>query len=259
MKIWAHRGCSQRHPENTITAFSRACELKELAGIELDIQLTRDGQIVVLHDERLDRTTNATGFIRDYNSIELRNVQISTGTHRIEHIPTMEEVFDCIEERLKEGMLLNIELKTSVYPYPGIEEKIVELVAKRGLEDSVVYSSFSAKSLIRLHEINPTASIGMLDTKISDCLIKTYGLESIFYAMDTDEGADGILCPDIALHPHWKDIDYDPIAFEGRTVRAWFTGHLFPEVPTGTKLGLDILEKKGITDVFLNEPEAYIK
>lgn len=61
MKIWAHRGCSQRYPENTMLAFEKAAELKGLTGIELDIQLTKDGEIVVIHDERVDRTTEGTG------------------------------------------------------------------------------------------------------------------------------------------------------------------------------------------------------
>ena len=55
MKIWAHRGCSQRYPENTLLAFERAAEIKGLEGIELDIQLTKDGHMVVIHDERVDR------------------------------------------------------------------------------------------------------------------------------------------------------------------------------------------------------------
>ena len=64
MKIWAHRGCSQRYPENTMLAFEKAAELKGLTGIELDIQLTKDGEIVVIHDERVDRTTEGTGYVR---------------------------------------------------------------------------------------------------------------------------------------------------------------------------------------------------
>ena len=57
MKIWAHRGCSQRYPENTILAFEKAMEVERLTGIELDIQLTKDKELVVIHDERVDRTT----------------------------------------------------------------------------------------------------------------------------------------------------------------------------------------------------------
>lgn len=259
MKIWAHRGCSQRYPENTLLAFRKACEIPGLTGIELDIQLTRDGELVVIHDEKVDRTTDGHGFVRDYTLAEIKQLRIAKGTEYESRIPTMEEVLDCIEYRLRNGMLLNIELKTSVYEYSGIEQKIVDMIAKRGLQESIVYSSFLAKSLVNIHFLEPTAKIGILCKKISDSLIMTYGLEAVFEGVDIGDGAEGMLCPDVALHPHWRDIDYDAAAFEGRTVRAWFTGHLWPEVPTGTRLDMEALEKQGITDVFINEPEMYLQ
>ena len=61
MRIWAHRGCSLRYPENTLTAFRKAMELKDLTGIETDIQLSKDGHIMIMHDETLNRTTDGTG------------------------------------------------------------------------------------------------------------------------------------------------------------------------------------------------------
>lgn len=62
MKIWAHRGCSQNYPENTMTAFKKACAIPGLAGIETDIQISKDGHLMVFHDERVERTTDGTGF-----------------------------------------------------------------------------------------------------------------------------------------------------------------------------------------------------
>lgn len=132
MKIWAHRGCSQRYPENTLLAFEKACEIKNLTGIELDIQLTKDGQLVVIHDERVDRTTEAIGYVRDYTLSEIKKLHIYADGHLSQKIPTMEEVLNLVENRLREGMLLNIELKNSIYPYPGMEEKIVEMIEKKG-------------------------------------------------------------------------------------------------------------------------------
>lgn len=85
------------------------------------------------------------------------------------------------------------------------------------------------------------ASVGILDEKVSDCLYKQKG----------GCGAD-------ALHPFWRGIDLPAEQIRGYTVRAWFTGHLYPEKPTGTKLDLEALERQGITDVFLNEPEMYV-
>lgn len=84
------------------------------------------------------------------------------------------------------------------------------------------------------------AEIGIIDTKVSDCLFKLKGG-----------------CGAKALHPYWQGIDLPAERIKGYTVRAWFGGHLYPEKPTGTKLDLELLEKQGITDVFLNEPEVY--
>ena len=75
MKLWAHRGCSQRYPENTLLAFEKAAQLQELVGIELDIQLTKDGQIVVIHDEKVDRTTDGSGWVRDFTLAELKRLR----------------------------------------------------------------------------------------------------------------------------------------------------------------------------------------
>ena len=262
MKIWAHRGCSQRYPENTITSFTKAAELFELGlvGIELDIQLSKDGRIVVIHDERIDRTTDGYGFVRDYTLEELKNFHIHTGTAEPEHIPAIEEVLELLEDKMRKGFRLNIELKNSVYPYPGMEEKIIELIQSRGLEKQIVWSSFSAKSLSKVRKLLPDAEIGILDTKASDCLYKLKGG-----------------CGANAIHPYWQGIDVAKECLQEVTetvfesggddmavkhvieVRAWFSGHLYPEKPTGGRLDLDSLEEKGITDVFLNEPEVYLR
>ena len=120
MKIWAHRGCSLRYPENTRTSFEKAALLTDhgLTGIELDIQLTKDGEMVVIHDEKIDRTTDGFGFVRDYTFSELQTFHIHTGTGKAEHIPSFKEVADLLKESMSKGLRLNIELKNSVYPYP---------------------------------------------------------------------------------------------------------------------------------------------
>lgn len=242
MKIWAHRGCSQNYPENTMLAFEKAASLQNLTGIELDIQLSKDGQMVVFHDERVDRTTEGIGEVQQYSLFELKHFHIDAGNGRKERIPTIEEVLDLLEPRMKEGFLLNIELKNSHIPYPGMEEKIVELIYQRGLQESVVYSSFSALSLEKLRKLVPEAEIGMLDGKVSDCLYKVQGG-----------------CGANVLHPYWQGIDLPAERLKGHTVRAWFGGHLYPEKPTGARLEMKKLEEQGITDVILNEPEVYVE
>lgn len=242
MNIWAHRGCSQMYPENTLTAFEKAAEIDGLTGIELDIQLTKDGHLVVFHDETMDRTTDGTGQLRQYTLLELKSLRIDAGCGRQVHIPTMEEVFDLLQRKLKNGLMLNIELKNSVIPYEGMEQKIIDMVHSYGVQTSVIYSSFSALSLERIKKLDPGAKSGILDTRLSDCLYKLKG----------GCGAD-------ALHPFWEQIDLPKDRFEGYSVRAWLTGHLYPEKPTGNILDLKALEKQGITDVFLNEPEKYLR
>lgn len=240
MKIWAHRGCSQMYPENTLLAFEKAAQIIGLTGIELDIQLTKDGHLAVCHDERVDRTTDGTGMLCDYTLSELKRLKIAAEKGQTERIPTMEEVLDLLEPRLREGLQINIELKNSVVPYEGMEEKIISLIQERGLQENIVYSSFSALSLEKVRRLEPEARIGILDSKISDCLYKLKG----------GCGADD-------LHPSMYGIDIPPEKLQGFTVRAWGGGRLYPEKPSGNRLNLAALEQKGITDVFLNEPEVY--
>lgn len=242
MKIWAHRGCSQRYPENTLLAFEKALNVQGLTGIELDIQLTRDGELVVIHDERVDRTTEGIGFVRDYTLHQLKKLHIYADDRATQSIPAMKEVFDLLEIRLKSGLKLNIELKNSVYPYGNMEEKIIEMVYKRGLEKSIVYSTFYAKSLEKLKILDPDAELGILDNKASDCIYKIKGG-----------------CGASAIHPFWRGIDLAAEQLNGYNVRAWMSGHLYPEKPTGGRLDFTQLESQGITDIILNEPEAYLE
>lgn len=246
MKIWAHRGCSQRYPENTIKAFSKAMEIQGLTGIELDIQMTKDGEIVVIHDERVDRTTDGVGYVKDFTYAQIRKLEIRVGKDRTQRILSINETLDLMQERMKEGLLLNIELKNSVIPYDGMEEKIYELISQRNMQDKVIYSSFYTFSLAKIKKMDTEVSIGILDTKVSDCFYKKSGLC-------------GINSVRAALHPYSKGMDLNKEQLQGQTVRAWFAGHLYPEEPTGIKLDLKKLEDQGITDVFLNEPEVYLE
>ncbi|SHN51134.1 glycerophosphoryl diester phosphodiesterase [Butyrivibrio hungatei DSM 14810] len=251
MKIWAHRGCSQLYPENTLLAFEKAMNVKNLTGVELDIQLTRDGEIVVIHDEKVDRTTDGFGYVRDYTLKELKQLHIFAGRGAdTERIPTMKEVIELLLPRMKnDGFMINIELKTSVFNYPGIEEKIVALVDEMGVKDNIVYSSFWAESLVNVHAIDHAAKLGVLDNYVSNCLYKAIGLESMWD--DVPNGS-------IALHPAGIYMDLPAEKFKGRDVRAWFGGHLYPELPTGGKLDVNKYAEKGATDLILNEPDKYL-
>lgn len=251
MKIWAHRGCSQMYPENTIMAFSKAMEIEGLSGIELDIQMTKDDEIVVIHDERVDRTTDGIGYVKDFTYSQIRELSIETGKERKERIPSIIEVLELLQERMEDGLRLNIELKNSNIPYEGMEDKIISLLNQFGdpIKRQTIYSSFYTRSLEKIKDLEPKASVGILDAKVSDCLYKKRGC----FGNDTMEYAKSA-----ALHPFWKGIDLTKDKLKGQTVRAWFGGHLYPEKPTGTKIDLQKLECIGITDVFLNDPGIYL-
>lgn len=245
MRFWAHRGCSQRYPENTRTAFEKAMALKGLTGIETDVQRTRDGVLVVIHDERVDRTTEGTGWVKDFSLHELQSLHIAAGPARSEHILTMAETLDLLAARLHEGMLLNIELKNSQVHYEGMEAELLDLVHAKGLQEHILYSTFYPKSLAILHRLDPSAKLAVLANHASDCSILAQGLGG----------------PDViqAIHPFWHSIDMAPEELQGQTVRAWMSGHLYPEKPTGTKLDIDALQQQGITDIMMNEPEMYVE
>lgn len=226
-------------------AFSKAMEIRGLTGIELDIQMTKDGEIVVIHDERVDRTTDGIGYVKDFTYAQIRELGIETGMDHKEKIPSINEVLDLMQEEWAAGLLLNIELKNSIVLYEGMEEKIYGLIAERNMQERIVYSSFYTFSLEKMRKLDTESSIGILDTRVSDCLYKKDGLSKINSAK-------------IALHPFSKGMDLDKGRLHGQTVRAWFAGHLYPEESTGRKLDLNRLEEQGITDVFLNEPEVYL-
>ena len=158
--VWGHRGASGYAPENTLPAFKMPADMGA-DGVELDIQLTSDGEIVVCHDETIDRTSNGAGWLKDFTFKELRRLDFSNGNAAYEgvKIPTMEEVFDLLQPT---GLVINIELKTGIIFYDKIEEKILELVNRGGWEDRVIYSSFNHYTVRRIKELDPAAKVGLL-------------------------------------------------------------------------------------------------
>ena len=158
--IWAHRGADGYAPENTLPAFALAARMGA-DGVELDVQLTKDGQIVVCHDERIDRTGNGKGWLKDYTLEELKKFDFSCGNKQYAgaRIPTLEEVLDLLQDT---GMYVDIELKTLTVPYPEIERKCIELVRKKGYQDRVIFCSFNHLSLQKVRLLAPEIKIGYL-------------------------------------------------------------------------------------------------
>ena len=151
MKVWAHRGASGYAPENTLPAFALAVE-QGADGVELDIQLTKDGQIVVIHDETIDRVSNGSGWVKDYTLSQLKkfNFNKTFPEYGFVTIPTLEEVYDLLKDT---GLTVNVELKTNTIFYRDIEEKALKITEKMNMLDRVIYSSFNHYSVIKVKEL----------------------------------------------------------------------------------------------------------
>lgn len=159
-KIWAHRGASGYAPENTLEAFALAVEQKA-DGVELDVQLTKDGKLVVIHDETIDRVSGEHGLVKDFSLEELKklNVNRTIPGFQAVTIPTLEEVYDLLKGT---GLAINVEIKSSIIWYPEIEKKALELTNSMGLQDKVIYSSFNHYSIRKLKELDATVQTGIL-------------------------------------------------------------------------------------------------
>ena len=161
IKNFAHRGFSGKYPENTLLAFQKAIEV-QADGIELDVQLTKDGEIVIIHDESIDRTTNGKGLVVDYTYDQLKEFDASyiyTGKFGFNKIPTLREYFNLIKGT---NIITNIELKTGIFEYVGIEEKVFNLIKEFKLEDRVIISSFNHYSVLRMKALAPNIKCGFL-------------------------------------------------------------------------------------------------
>lgn len=129
----AHRGFSGNYPENTMLAFKKAVEAG-CDGIETDLHMTRDGIIVICHDETIDRTTNGSGFINDYSYEELCKFDagIKFGEEfEKEKIPAIDEFLDYVRDK---SLLINLELKNDVIHYGELEKKVIEKVYEYNLQ-----------------------------------------------------------------------------------------------------------------------------
>ncbi len=187
--IYGHRGASADAPENTLRAFALAAE-QQADGVELDVQLTRDGQLVVFHDENLARVTGEKGRLCDRTWEELRRLPIRLpGATAEDGIPLLSEVLTLLHNR---GLRVNIELKNSEILYDGLEERCLEAVARAGMEERTLYSSFNHISMVRLKRLSPSARCGLLYS----CTM----VEPWRYAAGL--GMD-------ALHPHYSELQQE--------------------------------------------------
>lgn len=147
-EIWAHRGSSHQYIENTMQAFEQAISDKA-DGIELDVQRTKDGQLVVYHDEHLNRLTGVDKYLNQLTWAELQTLDLHSLNDEAK-IPLLSEVLALFQET---DLIVNIELKNSLNFYPGMEDEVFALVAEMNMVDQVLFSSFNHESMQRLTKL----------------------------------------------------------------------------------------------------------
>lgn len=159
----AHRGASGHAPENTMAAFDKAVEM-EADFFELDVQMSKDGHLVVIHDTTVDRTTDGTGAVKDLTLAELKRLDAGSWfgpEFAGERIPTLEEVLD----RYRGNIGILIEIKAPER-YPGIEEKVADALKERNMDQpesgAVIVQSFGHETVENFRRILPTVPVGVL-------------------------------------------------------------------------------------------------
>jgi glycerophosphoryl diester phosphodiesterase len=182
--VIAHRGGRQWAPENTLAAFRKSVALGA-DGIELDIHRCKTGELIVIHDEEVDRTTDGSGLVKDLTLAQLRHLsagakwapasqlrKLSAGIpysseFKNEKLPLLTEVFDLVRGKL----LINIEIKNAPIDYPGIEDDLIALLKNYPHPDKIVVSSFDHDVVHRFHEKAPQYKCAIL----TDCILSEVG------------------------------------------------------------------------------------
>jgi glycerophosphoryl diester phosphodiesterase len=200
--IWGHRGASDTAPENTLAAFEAAVSVGA-DGIELDVMRCGSGEVVVIHDDSVDRTTNASGHVGTMPYDALRMLDAGARffpRYSGEVIPTLEEVLDRVGHRLR----VNIEIKRPACRQLDVETEVVRMVRSRSLQDQVIVSSFDWR---------------VLDPEISRALLyDRHGplVRAPLFAR--------LLTQPQALHPHWRLVDQAMVQWahrHGYQVNVW--------------------------------------
>jgi glycerophosphoryl diester phosphodiesterase len=189
--VIAHRGAKGEAPENTLAAFRLGLE-QGCDAAELDIHMSRDGELMVCHDATIDRTTSGSGRIREMTADELRAHDAGAwfgGEFAGERIPLLQEVF----ELFPADVMINVEIKDYG---DDVQPRLIELLARYNRFDSVIVSSFNHKCLARLKQLAPDVKIGLL---YGENLVNHAGL------------ADTAGFPVYSLHPNFRQISAEDV------------------------------------------------
>lgn len=149
--IIGHRGARDLWPENSLFGFRKTLELG-IDGVEFDVHLTRDGDLAVIHDPLLDRTTTGAGVVGERSMAELATTPLRGA--EAEGVPSLDQVLDLLGPS---GLELHIELKTDHLgrPYPGMEAKVIEAVKRRGLGARAILTCFAPEVLETIRRLAP--------------------------------------------------------------------------------------------------------
>lgn len=179
----AHRGFSGIAPENTMAAISLAMEQPFVHWVEVDVQLSKDGVPLLIHDFTLNRTTNGRGPVKDKTWAELQTLDAGRWKSKAyagERLVSLDQFLDKIQGRLR----ANIEIKTQGNLYPGIEEKVIGAIKKRRMEQEVVLTSFEPRILAKVKEIGRGIRTGLIiDGYPKDLLLRLQLLECSFLSI----------------------------------------------------------------------------
>jgi len=152
--VGGHRGNPAEHPENTLASFRSAIEVG-VDMIECDVHMSADGELIVIHDHTLDRTTTGSGLVVQHTLAELRNMDAGDG----ERLPTLAEVCELVRGQVG----LCIETKQIPIPYPGLEQKLIGLLREFDVIDQTAVISFHHGGVRRLKELEPRLAVGVLE------------------------------------------------------------------------------------------------
>ncbi len=235
MKIYAHRGSSGTHPENTRAAFKHAANLP-IFGVEFDVHLTKDGELVVIHDEKINRTSNGKGYIKDFTLAELKTYDFGSWfSHKFkeEKIPSLSEVLNVY---LTTEHHINIELKTDVIQYEGIVQKLVQLLHSFELQSRVVISSFNHDTLREVKKLAPhieTATLSMKEFADPFAYVQAIPADALHVSLKT------------ALRP-----STEKVIRQGYPVRVFTVNKTKP---------IERLQEIGVSAIFTDYPDKMYK
>ncbi len=204
----AHRGASAYAPQNTLAAFQLA-EKMGADGIELDVHLTADGTLVVIHDFTVDDTTDGSGRVEDMTLAELKRLDAGAWfdvRYAGQQVPTLDEVVD----RVGDEMVLNIELKTVAWRGQRLERAVVDFVRARGIGKRVILSSFNPLAMRRVRQLAPDLATGIIYSPSLPLPLRRAWLRPMVHP--------------VALHPHHSQVDARYVAWahaRGYRVHTW--------------------------------------